>query len=71
MAYLVHAEIAYRDVHSDICPVECDPRNMNDEWKQLVRDCFEEFIENFDGVGEFYIRGYWKNEHLEPKRGEN
>lgn len=68
MAYFVHGEIAYKDVHSDICPVQCDSKNMDAHWKQLVRDCFEEFIENFDGIGEFYIRGYWKNEHLKPER---
>lgn len=68
MPYVVHAEISYKDVHSDICPPQCDPENMNDEWKQLVRDCFEEFLEHFDGTGEFYIRGKWKCEHLQPDR---
>ena len=71
MNHIVHAEIAYigkdcRAVHSDICPPECSSANMNDHWKQLVRECLEEFLDNFDGRGEFYVKGYWASDHLNP-----
>ena len=54
-----HAEIEYGQTHSDICPPGCNPENMtNDDWKQLMRDCLEEFLlnyPNYGGTARFHI----------------
>ena len=54
-----HAEIEYGDVHSDICPPQCDPGNMNDDWQQFIMDCLKEWLEEspkHGGTSQFYIR---------------
>jgi len=57
----VHAEIIYKNangdsVHSDICPPQCDFTNINEEYKLFLHQCLDEWLENSNGTGTFYIR---------------
>lgn len=72
----VHAEIEYRRVdtdsrhehwvHSDICPPGCDLSNISDEYKKFLHDCLDEWLDNSNGTGIFYITAetdkYLKND---------
>jgi hypothetical protein len=52
----VHAEVEYTDIHSDICPKNCDSNNMNDpDYVELLHHCLDEWLEKSDGKGCFYI----------------
>ena len=59
----VHGEIFYDNkekcqiVHSDICPPNCSPMDMNNKkYKDFLHRCLEEWLENSGGTGYFYIK---------------
>ena len=64
MAYQVHAEIEYKTqdedgpltVHSDICPPDCS-NEFSQGYRQHLHDCLDEWLDNSDGSGIFYITG--------------
>jgi len=56
----VHAEIEYDNrqgigVHSDICPVNCSPDNMNKKYRKFLHECLDEWLDKSRGTGAFYI----------------
>ena len=52
----VHAEIIYKDIHSDICPKDCEAKNMKDkEYRQFLHTCLNEWLDKSKGEGIFYI----------------
>ena len=67
MSRHVHAEIEYileneeheaHSVHSDICPPGCEMSNSSDEeYRKLLHDCLDEWLEKSRGTGIFYITG--------------
>ena len=57
----VHAEIEYtnkdgQDVHSDICPPECDIKYAGDEYRIFLHTCLDEWLNNSNGTGGFYVK---------------
>jgi len=58
----VHAEISYRkndgtSVHSDICPQNHDAGMINNkEYKEFLHECLNEWLNNSNGSGGFYIK---------------
>ena len=60
----VHAEIEYtRDdgtsVHSDICPPNCSPEGLSEqEYRDFLHICLEEWLNKSRGTGTFRIRGH-------------
>ena len=66
MGNKVHGEIEYMReneeygkhwVHSDICPPECDLNNISDEYRKFLHDILDEWLNNSQGTGIFYITG--------------
>ena len=67
MSNNVHAEIEYRSeddergyshlIHSDICPPGCDLNNLDDEYRQFLHKCLDEWLNKSQGTGIFYITG--------------
>lgn len=62
----VHAEIEYQaeteelgkhSVHSDICPPDCDLKNISEEYRKFLHDNLDEWLNNSKGTGIFYITG--------------
>ena len=57
----IHSQIIYQKpdgtwVHSDTCPSECNPENMESpEWQKYLHDCLSEWLKNSNGTGCFYI----------------
>ena len=58
---IIHAEIMYdrqdgESVHSDLCPRDCDSKNMiSQEWRKYLHDCLDEWIDKSRGTGGFWI----------------
>ena len=57
---IVHAEIEYRHknghwIHSDICPKMCEWENLDEKHRQYLHDCLDEWLDNSNGSGHFYI----------------
>lgn len=57
----IQAEIEYQRkdgtlVHSDIEPAKCDFNNINTEYKKYLHKCLEEWLNNSNGTGCFYIK---------------
>lgn len=59
-----HAEISYinnkgESVHSDICPPDCNFDNIkgNKDYIKLLYTCLDEWLNNSNGTGIFYIEG--------------
>lgn len=58
----VHAEIEYDrendiGVHSDICPPNCDSKNLtNNEYREYLHLCLDEWLDKSNGTGGFYIK---------------
>jgi len=66
----VHAEIEYQKldgtwIHSDICPPDCSPDNIEytfkrDEgdftYRKYLHDCLDEWLDKANGTGIFYIK---------------
>ena len=62
----VHAEIEYTKtdgtkIHSDICPVDCSPNNLNYKsddfcYNEFLHKCLDEWLNNSNGTGCFYIK---------------
>ena len=55
-----HAEIEYQRedgtwIHSDICPRGCDFKNANSEYRKNLHDFLDEWLNNGNGTGIFYI----------------
>lgn len=66
----VHSEIQYGQVHSDLCPPGCTTINMNTEWRKLIHQALDEFIDKAPSTaegGEFYITIY-PSEGFSPGR---
>lgn len=56
----VHAEIEYKrkgkvNIHSDICPPDCNFENVDEEYKENLHEILNEWLENSNGTGIFYI----------------
>jgi hypothetical protein len=72
MSRYIHAEIEYvakngQNVHSDICPLDCEMGNLYDEeYIKFLHNSLDEWLKNSRGTGIFYITGerdkYLKNE---------
>lgn len=57
----VHAEIEYtrpngENVHSDICPPKCDFNNINLKYREFLHKCLDEWLDESNGTGGFYIK---------------
>lgn len=57
----VHSEIIYQkkdgiNIHSDTCPSECKFDNMDDEHRKYLHDLLDEWIDESNGTGIFYIK---------------
>ena len=52
----VHAEIEYKDIHSDICPANCDFNNIDDTFRKILHNALDEWIDHSKGIGGFYIK---------------
>ena len=57
----VHAEIEYinekgQSIHSDICPRDCDFKNIDKEYRDFLHKCLDEWLNNSNGTGVFYIK---------------
>ena len=57
-----HAEIMYNDkerggmsIHSDICPDNCEFDNLDEEHREFLHRCLDEWIDKSGGTGVFYI----------------
>lgn len=55
----VHSEIKYKDIHSDLCPNKCKfsfiDENDKNEYFKFLHEALEEWLQNSDGDGYFYI----------------
>lgn len=56
----VHAEIEYLrengdSVHSDICPPDCDFNRISVDYRQLLHDILDEWLDKSNGTGIFYV----------------
>lgn len=52
------------DVHSDACPLECLPENIeNPEWRRFIHDTLDEWLDRSGGTGYFAIGGneFWSD----------
>ena len=63
---MVHAEIEYNaendeygkhTVHSDVCPPSCNLENLTEEYRKFLHDVLDEWLNNSNGTGIFYITG--------------
>jgi hypothetical protein len=57
----VHAEIMYQEqdgsnVHSYICPPECNFKNIDADYREFLHKCLDEWLDNSNGTGMFYIK---------------
>lgn len=74
-----HAEIQYtnsegKSIHSDICPPRCNFERIDEvvseegeteeTYRQLLHKCLDEWLDNSNGTGEFYIGGKTKTWQL-------
>ncbi len=59
---IVQAEIEYQKkdktwIHSDIEPYGgCKFKDLDDDHRKFLHDCLDEWIDNSDGTGCFYIK---------------
>lgn len=62
----IHSEIVYKDVHSDLCPNNCQLKFLNEEDKneyfKFLHDSLDEWLNKSDGDGYFYIGSKLKDE---------
>ena len=62
----VHGEIEYLNedgtkVHSDICPGDCDFKNVDPKWRKFIHEALDEWIDKSRGTGCFYVeQNGWK-----------
>jgi len=68
----VHAETMYinsdnESIHSDICPPECNIKNLTNEYRKFLHDCLDEWLDKANSTGCFYI----KEEKVLIPRGPN
>ena len=59
---MVHAKIEYIDekkgsIHSDLCPPDCDYKNITAEYRVILHQALDEWLDNSNGTGQFYIKG--------------
>lgn len=58
----VHAEIEYYseergiNIHSDMCPFECNFENISSEYRKYLHDSLDEWLDKSNGTGAFYIK---------------
>lgn len=52
----VHAEVESDFFHSDICPNGCNFKNINNEYREFLHDCLDEWLDKSKGTGGFYIK---------------
>ena len=52
----VCGEISYNGVHSDICPPDHDFNKVTPEYRKLLHDCLDEWLDKSDGNGIFYVK---------------
>ena len=58
----VHSEIIYtskekgHNIHSDTCPSNCNFEDINDEYRKYVHDLLDEWLDESNGTGIFYIK---------------
>lgn len=53
----VHAEIEYEGIHSDVCPPECNSKNLkNKAYKKFIHKVLDEWLNKSEGKGGFYIK---------------
>jgi hypothetical protein len=60
----VHGELKYtkengESVHSDICPRGCDLENLDEDHRQFLHACLDEWLDKSRGTGAFYIESAW------------
>lgn len=57
----IHGEVMYVDedgtkVHSDICPADCDPKNMhNPEYRAFLHRILDEWLDKSNASGGLYL----------------
>lgn len=72
---IIHAEIEYTrkngtKVHSDICPSDCNSKNMQDEeYRKYLHRSLDEWLNNSGGTGGFYVKE--EKYHFEMFYGED
>jgi hypothetical protein len=77
MPLQVHAEIQYKTegedgpvtVQSDICPPDCSNK-FTQGYREYLHDCLDEWLDNSDGTGIFYITGETKKYFPNRDRAE-
>jgi len=57
---IVHAEVEYTNkngdsIHSDLCPADCRFENIDDDYRNILHKCLDEWLNNSNGTGMFYI----------------
>jgi hypothetical protein len=56
----VHGEIQYgsgnNSIHSDICPPGCESDNIDQEYRDFLHTCLDEWLDKSNGTGMFYIK---------------
>jgi hypothetical protein len=54
----IHAEIQIngsKPIHSDVCPPDCEWRNIDDNYRKFLHLVLDEYLDNSNGTGYFYI----------------